>query len=119
MSNLTISVDDALIKRARVRAIQQGTSLSAKVREFLLQYVSEADPDLQKQREEATARLMATLDAATALAAHGDAQAAPPAPRAGARVARRSLRDELYKGDFRDRDREAATTTPARRRKTA
>ena len=28
MSNLTISVDDQLIKRARVRAIEQGTSLS-------------------------------------------------------------------------------------------
>ena len=40
MSNLTISVDDQLIKQARVRAIQQGTSLSAKVREFLQSYVS-------------------------------------------------------------------------------
>ncbi len=40
MSNLTISVDDELIKRARVRAIQQGTSLSAKVREFLAQYAN-------------------------------------------------------------------------------
>lgn len=38
MSNLTISMDDQLIKRARVRAIQQGTSLSAKVREFLTDY---------------------------------------------------------------------------------
>ena len=42
MSNLTISVDDELIKLARVRAIQQGTSLSAKVREFLQDY---ATPD--------------------------------------------------------------------------
>jgi hypothetical protein len=40
MSNLTISVDEELIKRARVRAIQQGTSLSAKVREFLAQYAN-------------------------------------------------------------------------------
>ncbi len=43
MSNLTISVDDQLIKAARVRAIQQGTSLSAKVREFLQQYVKHSD----------------------------------------------------------------------------
>jgi plasmid stability protein len=38
MSNLTISMDEKLIKKARVRAIQQGTSLSAKVREFLTDY---------------------------------------------------------------------------------
>jgi Family of unknown function (DUF6364) len=40
MSNLTISVDDSLIKQARVRAIQEGTSVSAKVREFLSQYAN-------------------------------------------------------------------------------
>ena len=40
MSNLTISVDEALIKQARVRAIQDGTSVSAKVREFLTQYAN-------------------------------------------------------------------------------
>jgi len=38
MSNLTISVDDELIRQARIRAIEQGTSVSAKVREFLTQY---------------------------------------------------------------------------------
>ncbi len=40
MSNLTVSVDEELIKRARVRAIQEGTSVSAKVREFLAQYAN-------------------------------------------------------------------------------
>jgi plasmid stability protein len=43
MSNLTVSVDDELIKLAKVRAIQQGTSLSAKVREFLTAYASGAE----------------------------------------------------------------------------
>ena len=38
MSNLTISVDDELIRQARIKAIEQGTSVSAKVREFLAQY---------------------------------------------------------------------------------
>lgn len=38
MSNLTISVDDELIRQARIKAIEQGTSVSAKVREFLTQY---------------------------------------------------------------------------------
>lgn len=42
MSNLTISVDDHLIKQARIRAIEQGTSVSAKVREFLASYVQGA-----------------------------------------------------------------------------
>ena len=43
MSNLTIAVDDALIKQARVRAIQEGTSVSAKVREFLAQYAQRGE----------------------------------------------------------------------------
>ena len=38
MSNLTISLDDAIIRKARIRAIEEGTSVSAKVREFLAHY---------------------------------------------------------------------------------
>ncbi|NJS37516.1 MAG: hypothetical protein HC765_15730 [Brachymonas sp.] len=38
MTNLTISLDESIIRSARVRAIQEGTSVSAKVREFLAQY---------------------------------------------------------------------------------
>lgn len=38
MTNLTISLDETIIKKARVRAIQEGTSVSAKVREFLAAY---------------------------------------------------------------------------------
>ena len=64
MANLTINVDEQLIKAARVRAIQQGTSLSAKVREFLQQYVNEAEASRQMLRDAATARLMAAIDAA-------------------------------------------------------
>lgn len=103
MSNLTIAVDDQLIKRARMRAIQQGTSVSAKVREFLQRYVSESDEGLAKLREDATTRLMQTIEAATALT-----QAA--APQAGPR---RALRDELYAGDFRARDRPVGKATKA------
>ena len=44
MSNLTVSVDEQLIKRARVRAIEQGTSLSAKVREFRLMSTARRTP---------------------------------------------------------------------------
>ena len=97
MSNLTISVDEQLIKKARVRAIQQGTSLSAKVREFLQQYANGSENTLQKQREDATARLLAAMDAATAQAA------AASADRQGSGNVK--LRDEIYAGDFRGRDR--------------
>jgi plasmid stability protein len=38
MSNLTIAIDDKLIRKARVRAIQEGTSVSARIREFLTAY---------------------------------------------------------------------------------
>lgn len=38
MTNLTLSLDEELVKRARIRAIEEGTSLSAKVREFLAAY---------------------------------------------------------------------------------
>ncbi len=38
MANLTISLDEAIVRKARIRAIEEGTSVSAKVREFLAQY---------------------------------------------------------------------------------
>jgi plasmid stability protein len=38
MTNLTISLDETIIRQARIRAIGEGTSVSAKVREFLAQY---------------------------------------------------------------------------------
>ncbi len=38
MANLTISLDEAIFRKARIRAIEEGTSVSAKVREFLAQY---------------------------------------------------------------------------------
>ena len=95
MSNLTIVVDDKLIKRARTRAIAQGTSVSAKVREFLQGYVNEPEDGLAKLREESTARLMKAIEAATALTQ-------PEAPQPGPR---RTLREALYAGDFRARDR--------------
>lgn len=95
MSNLTLSIDDDLIKQARVRAIHQGTSLSAKVREFLQQYVNTPDTDLQNQREIDTQRLLAAMEVVT--------QASRPLP---PKVPGQTLRDELYEGDFRARDRQ-------------
>lgn len=54
MSKLTIAVGEHLIKQARARAIEQGTSLSAKGREFLQNHVNEPDKGLAMQRAEAT-----------------------------------------------------------------
>ena len=102
MANLTVSVDDEIIKRARVRAIQQGTSVSAKIREFLEHYVNESEDVLRKQRMDATAVLMQTIEAATS-------QTQPEAAAAiSGEKQRRTLRGGLYEGDFRARDRKAA-----------
>lgn len=43
MANLTLSLDEKIIKMARIRAIEEGTSVSAKVREFLAAYAQGAD----------------------------------------------------------------------------
>ena len=42
MTNLTIALDEAIIRKARIRAIQEGTSVSAKVREFLAAYAQDS-----------------------------------------------------------------------------
>lgn len=41
MANLTIAVDDELLRRARVRAVGQGTSVNAILREELARYAGD------------------------------------------------------------------------------
>ena len=43
MANLTIALDDHIVKLARLRAIQDGTSVSAQVRAFLERYAQGQD----------------------------------------------------------------------------
>ncbi len=38
MANLTITISDEVLKKARMRAIEQGTSVNAILREYLGQY---------------------------------------------------------------------------------
>ena len=38
MSNLTITIDNETLKKARMRALEQGTSVNALLREFLEAY---------------------------------------------------------------------------------
>lgn len=47
MTNLTLSLDEEGVKRARIRAIGEGTSLNAKVREFLAGYALITDQSVR------------------------------------------------------------------------
>jgi len=106
MSNLTISIDDELIKQARIRVAQQGTSLSAKVRELLQHYVNGTDDATKRLREESTAKLMLAIETATLAT-----QAPPSATQVSAKA---TLRDALYTDDFRAKDRNANGASSAR-----
>jgi plasmid stability protein len=53
MPNLTITLDEELLRRARVRALHQGTSVNAVLRAYLEAYVGDDG------RAEARARLVA------------------------------------------------------------
>lgn len=41
MANLTLNIDEDLLRRARVRALQRGTSVNALVREYLAGFAGE------------------------------------------------------------------------------
>lgn len=41
MANLTLTLDDALLRRARIRALELGTSVNAVVREYLTSFADE------------------------------------------------------------------------------
>lgn len=45
MTNLTITVDDQVLKKARIRALEEDTSVNAVLREYLEDY-AEADAEL-------------------------------------------------------------------------
>lgn len=117
MTNLTISLDEAIVRRARIRAIQQGTSLSAKVREFLAAYAAGVS---QRGAVDPTTDLMRMM----AVVRGEIAQYRKPATAARASKAskksrsptHRTLREEMYEGDFRARARveAAAPPTPGR-----
>lgn len=51
MANLTLAIDDEVLKRARIRALEEDTSVNAVVREFLEEYADERGA--RERREEA------------------------------------------------------------------
>jgi hypothetical protein len=54
MANLTITVDDEVLMRARLRATEQGTSVNAVVRDYLEQYAG-----TRSAQEQALTKLLA------------------------------------------------------------
>jgi plasmid stability protein len=95
MTNLTISLDESIVRGARIRAIQEGTSLSAKVREYLRQYVEGSGAQEAQLRQTATAQLMDSISKASAAS-----KQTRPVKAKGA-----TLRDALYEEDFRSKAR--------------
>lgn len=41
MTNLTLSIDEDLLRRARMRALERGTSVDAALRDFLEEFVTD------------------------------------------------------------------------------
>lgn len=55
--NLTLSVDEEVVKRARERARALGSSVNQLVREYLEQLAGKADPDADAEEFEKLSRL--------------------------------------------------------------
>ncbi|MFT4229323.1 MAG: hypothetical protein QM602_03435 [Microbacterium sp.] len=65
MANLTIVVDDSVLKRARIRALEQGTSVNAVLRDYLADY-SETDGATVARRELAALARASTASSSAA-----------------------------------------------------
>ncbi len=64
MKNITVSIGDEVHRRARIRAAERGTSVSAAVREFLIRWSGEeTEFDRRKRLQEETLRDIDTFRA--------------------------------------------------------
>lgn len=45
MANLTLAIEDDVLRRARIRALERGTSVNEVVREYLKTYVGDVSGD--------------------------------------------------------------------------
>ena len=52
MKNITVSVDEDVYRRAQIKAAERDTSVSALVKEFLVELASEEPSSLKLEREE-------------------------------------------------------------------
>ncbi len=80
MSNLTLTIDDALLRAARVKAVQEGTSVNEICRQAITAYARQDDAEVMAR---AHARAQAFLD---------HARSVTLGPGGGPRL----TRDELY-----------------------
>jgi plasmid stability protein len=60
MANLTIVIDDGVLRRARIRALEQGTSVNAILRSYLETYAA-----VDAEREGAVGRMLEASRQAT------------------------------------------------------
>lgn len=68
MKNITISLDDEVYRRARIRAAQEDTSVSGLVRDFLVQLAGQEDTvDRLKRLQEQTRKKIKKFRAADRL----------------------------------------------------
>lgn len=51
MANLTVALDDELLRRARIRALQQGTSVNALVRDYLTAFADQREVQIKALEE--------------------------------------------------------------------
>jgi plasmid stability protein len=56
MKNITVSLDDEIYRRARIRAAERETSVSALVRQYLIEIASDESEAEALKREEARLR---------------------------------------------------------------
>jgi plasmid stability protein len=56
VKNITVSLDDETYRRARIRAAERETSVSAMVRRFLIETADEESPAERLKREEVRLR---------------------------------------------------------------
>jgi hypothetical protein len=56
MANLTITIDDELLKRARLRALERNTSVNALLREYLEAFAGDRSGSAARKRFTAIAR---------------------------------------------------------------
>ena len=65
MKNITVTVDDEIYRRARIKAAERDTSVSALVKHFLMEIaVAESDTERLKGEERALRERIATFRAA-------------------------------------------------------
>lgn len=79
MTNLTITVDEETLRRARIRAIEEGSSVNAVLRDYLSRYAEDRD---RAERDRGVLR---------ALVLHAQAH---PGHSGGARMRREDLYEE-------------------------